>query len=197
MGTDVLEFIYLVCFFLGLGFAVLSALLSGIFSGHLGPHVDVGGSHVDVSGVHADGTHPGPTEGTVHYQPLSPVSIALFVTTFGGIGLLLKKMDLPTYVQIPVAASSGILAGGLVAFFFFKVMQATQGSSHARAGEEIGLEAEVTVAIPNEGMGEIAFVVRGSRFNAPARSVDGRELPAGAGVRIVSRNGNTYLVQKA
>src|SRR5688572_18288250 len=45
MGTDVLEFIYLVCFFLGLGFAVLSALLAGVFSGHAGPHVDAGGVH--------------------------------------------------------------------------------------------------------------------------------------------------------
>src|SRR5262245_129095 len=87
MGTDVLEFIYLVCFFLGLGFAVLSALLSGVFSGHIGPHMDVGGAHVNMGGIHTDGTHVGPTDGTVHYQPLSPVSIALFVTTFGGVGL--------------------------------------------------------------------------------------------------------------
>src|SRR4051812_14864310 len=42
MGTDVLEFIYYVCFFLGLGFAVLSALLSGGLGGHVGPHIDVG-----------------------------------------------------------------------------------------------------------------------------------------------------------
>src|SRR3982750_3637828 len=76
MGTDVLEFVYYVCFFLGLGFAVLSALLSGVFSGHVGPHIDMGGAHVDMGGIHTDGsTHIGPTEGAVHSPPLSPVSI--------------------------------------------------------------------------------------------------------------------------
>jgi hypothetical protein len=76
-------------------------------------------------------------------------------------------------------------------------MQATQASSHARAGEEIGLEAEVTIPIPNGGLGEIAYVVRGTRFNNPARSVDGKELPAHLAVKIVEKTGNTYVVQKA
>jgi len=197
MGTDVLEFVYYVCFFLGLGFAVLSALLSGVLGGHMGPHIDMGGAHVDMGGIHTDGTHVGPTEGAVHYTPLSPVSIALFFTTFGGVGLLLKKMGQPALIQIPAAAFSGMVVGGLVAYGFFKIMQATQASSHARAGEEIGLEAEVTIPIPNGGLGEIAYVVRGTRFNNPARSVDGKELPAHIAVKIVEKTGNTYVVQKA
>ena len=44
-----LEIAYLICFFLGLGFAVISALLSGVFAG--------GDAHVDGSGapdVHLD-----------------------------------------------------------------------------------------------------------------------------------------------
>ena len=76
-------------------------------------------------------------------------------------------------------------------------MQATQASSHARAGEEIGFEAEVTIAIPNGGMGEIAYIVRGSRFNNPAQTVDGKELPAGIKVKIVKKTDNTYFVEKA
>src|SRR5262245_35866534 len=197
MGNDKLEFIYLVCFFLGLGFAVLSALLSGVFGGHAGPHVDMGGAHVDLGGIHTDtGAHAGPVEGTVHFSPLSPVSIALFVTTFGGIGILLKKFGTPTAVQIPAAALSGVVVGGLFSYAFYKVLQSTQGSSHARAGEEIGIEAEVTVPIPNDGLGEIAYVVRGTRFTNPARTVDGKELPARVVVKIVKQVGNTYLVQK-
>jgi hypothetical protein len=45
-------------------------------------------------------------------------------------------------------------------------------------------------------MGEIAYVVRGSRFTNPARTVDGKELPASVVVKIVKQVGNTYLVQK-
>jgi membrane protein implicated in regulation of membrane protease activity len=194
MGTDTLEFIYLVSFFLGLGFAILSALLSGVFGGHAGPHVDMGGAHVDLGTGHG---HAGPMDGSVHFSPLSPVSLALFVTTFGGIGLILKKSGQPVLVQIPVAAISGIVAGGLVSYLFYKIMQMTPGSSHARAGEELGIEAEVTVPIPNDGMGEIAYVVRGTRFTNSARTLDGKELPAGVLVKIVKQAGNTYFVQKA
>lgn len=194
MGNDTLEFIYLVCFFLGLGFAVLSALMSGVFGGHAGPHVDMGGAHVDLGTGHG---HAGPMDGSVHFSPLSPVSIALFVTTFGGVGLLMKKFGNPVVAQIPVAAAAGIVVGGLVSYGFYKIMQMTQASSHPRAGEEIGLEAEVIVPIPHDGLGEIAYIVRGTRFTNSARTVDGKELPANAVVKIVKQVGNTYLVQKA
>ena len=196
MGTDVLEFIYLVCFFLGLGFAVLSALLAGVFHGHMGPHVDAGGVHVDLGASHTDGTHAPATDGDVHFSPLSPVSIALFVTSFGGIGLLCKRAGQPLFLQLPLAAASGLLIGGAVSYAFFRIMLSTQASSHARAGEEIGLEAEITVPIPNNGLGEIAYVVRGTRFTNPARTVDGKELPAHVMVKIVRQAGNTYFVQK-
>jgi membrane protein implicated in regulation of membrane protease activity len=193
MGTDWLEFIYLVCFFLGLGFAVLSALLAGVFGGHAGPHVDMGGAHVDLGSGHG---HAGPMDGSVHFSPLSPVSLALFVTVFGGIGLLLKRSGMATIIQLPVAAVSGMLVGGFVSYLFYKIMQMTQGSSQPRAGEEIGIEAEVTVPIPNDGLGEVAYVLRGTRFTNPARTVDGKELPAHVVVKIVKQAGNTYLVQK-
>jgi hypothetical protein len=197
MGNDTFEFIYLVCFFLGLGFTVISAVLSGLLGGHAGPHVDVGGTEVDLGGIHTDASaHAGPVEGSVHFSPLSPVSLAMFVTTFGGIGLLFKKLGYPAFVHIPAAAFSGIVMGGLIAYLFFRIMKVTQGSSHPRTGEEIGIEAEVTVPIPNGGLGEVAYVLRGSRFTNPARTVDGKELPAGLPVKIVKQVGNIYHVQK-
>lgn len=192
---DVLEFVYLVSFFLGLGFAVLCALLSGVFSG---PDVDVGDVHVNMGGIHTDGSgHVGPVDGAVHFQPLSPISIALFVTAFGGIGILLKKMGQPAYVHIPAAGFSGLIAGGLAAYAVYKVMKWTTGSSHARPGEEIGGDGEVTLSIPNGGVGEIAFVVRGTRFNNPAKTADGKELPVGVKVKLVRKDEHVYIVEKA
>lgn len=191
MGTDVLEFIYLVCFFLGLGFAVLSGLLAGVFTGHAeaqfdsSPHMDGGGA--------LDGSH---SAGNVHYSPLSPVTIAMFISTFGGIGLLLKKADLPMFVHLPAAAFSGIVVGGLVSYAFYKIMLVTQASSHARMNEAIGLDAEVTIPIPHVGMGEIAYVLAGSRYTNPAKTVDGKELPVSTPVRIVQQVGTTFIVQK-
>lgn len=195
MGAGTFDFIYLVCFFLGLGFAVLCALLSGVFSG---PSMDVGDVHVNMGGIHTDGSsHIGPADGSVHFQPLSPVSIALFITAFGGIGYLLKKMGQPAYVHVPAAGFTGIVVGGFAAYVLYKVTKMTAGSSHARFNEEIGGDGEVTIAIPNGGVGEVAYVVRGSRFNNPAKTVDGKELPVGVKVKLVRKEEHLYLVEKA
>jgi len=195
MGTDVLSFIYLVCFFLGLGFALLSGLLAGVFTGHAGAHIDTG--HIDagggVDGGAVDGAH---SPGHVHYSPLSPVTIAMFISTFGGVGILLKNAAFPMYVHIPAAALSGIVVGGLVSYLFFRIMLATQASSHARENEAIGVEAEVTIPIPHVGLGEVAYVLRGSRYTNPAKTIDGKELPAHTVVKIVSQVGTTFIVQK-
>jgi len=188
---DVLEFVYLVCFFLGLGFALLSGLLAGVFTGHAGAHID-SAPHMDGGGA-LDGAH---SAGNVSFSPLSPVSIALFVATFGGVGILMKKAGFPLWVHIPTAAFSGMIVGGLVSYMFYRIMLATQASSHARANEAIGTEAEVTIPIPHVGLGEVAYVLRGSRYTNAAKSVDGKELPVSTLVKIVNQVGTTFIVQK-
>jgi len=45
-----------------------------------------------------------------------------------------------------------------------------------------------------EGVGEVAFVVRGARLVSPARSQEGVELPRYTAVRIVRRVGSTVYV---
>lgn len=193
MGLDVLEFVYLVSFFLGLGFAVLCALLSGVFSGGADAHVDGGG-------VHTDGGHlaTGATDGPVHYSPMSPVTIAMFIATFGGTGIILKRFVNPSYwFHLPVAAVAAFVVAGIVSYIFYKILSSTQSSSHPRADEAVGVEAEVTIAIPNDGIGQIAFNLRGSRLTNPAQSADGKELPARVIVKIVRQVGNTYIVEKS
>ncbi len=190
MGMDVIELIYYVCFFLGFGFAVVSGLLSGLFTGGLEPHVDAGGVH----GGHAG---PGGHDGTVHFSPLSPVVLAMFIASFGGTGLILMKyVHWPIAYHLPVSAVSGLAVGALVFAFFAKIFSLTQGSSESHAEEMIGQEAEVTVPIPHEGLGEIAYTSRGSRYTNPAKTADGKELPAHTPVKIVKLVGTTYVVEK-
>jgi len=191
MGHDVLEFIYLVCFFLGLGFALLSGLLAGLFTGHVGAHMDTGGGHDAGGHFHTD-------EGSVHYSPLSPVTIAMFVSTFGGTGILFKRFVNPNYwVHGPMAIVAALVVAFIVSWIFYRIMVATQSTSQPRSEEAIGLEAEITVPIPHQGLGEIAYTLRGSRLTSPAKTADNKELPARAVVKIVKQVGNTYIVEKA
>jgi membrane protein implicated in regulation of membrane protease activity len=191
MGMEAIEFVYYVCFFLGFGFAVLSGLLSGVFSGGAEAHVDAGGAHVDVSQAHGG-------EGPVHFPILSPVTLSMFVATFGGAGIVYKKfLHLPAAGHIPLAGITAVLVALLVAWIFYKLFSITQSSSEGSAEEVIGMTAEITVPIPNDGLGEIAYTLRDRRVTNPARTVDGKELPAHLQVKIVKLVGNTYVVQKA
>ncbi len=190
MGMEWIEVVYLVCFFLGLGFAIISGLLSGVFSGGADAHVDVGGGDVD-------GAHAGAMDGTVHFSPMSPVVLSMFVATFGGAGIIFKKvLDLPLGAHIPLALVSALGVAGAVFYLFYKIFEASQSSSEARASEVIGKVAEVTVPIPHEGLGEIAYTIAGSRYTNPARTADGKELPTHTPVRVIRIVGNTYIVQK-
>lgn len=199
-GMEIVEIVYLVCFFLGLGFAIISGLLSGVFSGGAEAHVDVGGGgDVDVGGGHAGAEgHGGSMDGTVHFSPMSPVVLSMFIATFGGAGIVFKKaLSLPLAAHVPLALASALGVAGAVFYVFYKIFAATQSSSEARAADVIGMEAEVTVPIPHQGLGEIAYRIAGARYTNPARTADGKELPAHAQVRIVRFVGNTYIVQKS
>jgi membrane protein implicated in regulation of membrane protease activity len=193
MTMDGMELIYWVCFFLGFGFAVVSGLLAGVFSG-AGAHIDIGG-HVDIGhGGHGTGGHG---DGSVHFSPLSPVVLAMFIASFGGTGIILMKyLHWPLVLHLPVAAGSGFVIAAVVFALFHKIFSVTQGSSESIATEMVGQEAEVTVPIPHQGLGEIAYTSRESRYTNPAQSADGKELPAGTPVKIVKLNGAIYVVQK-
>lgn len=186
---DGFEIAYLICFFLGLGFAVVSALMAGVFGGGAEAHVDAGGAHVDMGhGV----------EGHVHFPILSPVAIAMAVLSFGGSGMIFKKALLwPTALHLAGATACAALTAFAIAWLLYKLFSVTQASSHVAAEEAVGLDAEVTVSIPHQGLGEIAYALRGTRMTNPAKTADGKELPAQSVVKILRWIGNIYIVEKA
>lgn len=180
-----METVYLVCFFVGFGFAAISALMSGVFSG--GAEAHVGAGH-DLHATAGD---------SVHFPLLSPVVLSMFVSTFGGSGyIFMKTLGLHPAAHVPLAALTAVGIALAVAWLLWKIFQLTQGSSEAVVADLVGVEAEVITAIPAEGLGEIAFTAKQARYNAPARTVDGKSLGPHTPVKIVKILGGTYLVEK-
>lgn len=182
---DIVDVVYLVCFFLGFGFAVFSALLSGVFSG--GAEAHVGAGH-DLHATAGD---------TVHFPLLSPVTLSMFVSSFGGSGYIYKHvLDLNPLAHVALAAVTAVGVALAVAWLFYKIFKISGGSSEAHVADLVGLEAEIITAIPADGMGEIAYVAMQTRYNAPARTTDGKPLPARTAVKIIRMVGGTYVVEK-
>jgi hypothetical protein len=203
--------VYLICLLVGLVFAIITGVLSGVaghdtgFGGHdVGGH-DIGGHDVgghDAGAGHDVGGHDmgqaGLTDSSIHFSPLSPVVLAMFVTTFGGVGLLGDKgLGLPWLLHLPMATLSGLVFGAVTFYAFAKLVLWAQGSSQASITEAMGAQAEVIIPIPAGGVGKIAYTLRDRRFTASARAANGEAVANHTMVVITSISGPTLLVRES
>lgn len=171
--------VYLLFFFVGLFFAVLSMVFSIFGAGHLGAHhVDIphdsGGvlNHGDLVGGHQTAGHE------MHFSPFAPPVIATFACAFGGTGYAtLKVLEQSALISVIASTVVGILVAFLLFLLVSKLLFKSQASSEPRTHELIGTTAEVTVGIPKGGTGEIGYTTMGTRYTAPAISSTGEEIP--------------------
>lgn len=177
--------IYLICFGVGLFFAVVSAFFAE-FAGH-DSHVHGPHAHIEAGG----GAHEMPG-----FAALSPTTIATFVTAFGGLGLIFSSIRFTSsaWISLALAAIGGFGIATLVFLLFRRIFASTQSSSEGRVRELFGRSATVITPIAAGGVGEIAYEQGGTRYTAPARELESGEVPSGATVRIVRVVGTHFHV---
>jgi len=160
----------IVLFGIGVGYAVLSAVVGDVFG-------------LD---VHA-GEHP----------YLSPTIIATFLTVFGGVGYMLLHNT--GWSAVPIAALALLIALGVSSVVLFLVvipLQAAQKGTALSAKMMIGLEAKVVTSIEASRLGEIVYEQGGRRHSAPAKAMGAESIPHGAQVRIVDELAGTFVVER-
>lgn len=186
---EAFEIVYLICFFLGVGFAVLSAILGGMLGGTdaaVDAHADIGHGHADIG--HDSGHH--------HFSPWNPMVIAMFLASFGGTGLILQKVGVGNLlVQLPASLASGFVIAGVLGLLLAKILRVGESSTEVREADLIGHEAEVTIGIPESGVGQIAYVM-GGRHTSPAQAADRGAIPSGSQVKIIKIVGTTIYVER-
>lgn len=206
VSVMILGSIYLLCLLVGLIWAVVATIMGGIHTdmgGHdfgdhgFGDH-GIGGHGIGDHGT-AEGGHglAGDYSGAeIQFSPLSPVVLATFITAFGAFGLIgLYAMSVAALISIAIAVAGAFIIASAVFYLFAKVFSITQGTSEARQSDLLGTTAEIITPIPEKGLGEVAYVIRGSRYNAPARCESGEALPRFAQVTIVATSGTTLTVR--
>ncbi|HNT24849.1 MAG TPA: NfeD family protein [Anaerolineales bacterium] len=192
--------LYLVLLILGLIYA-LFLLFSGQFGGgdaDLGHgDLDLGHGGMDHGDLHVPGgDHAAGGEDRTGLSPISPFTIAIFVTAFGATGLvargLFQASERPSLIW---ATLGGLIVSTLAYIGFTYLFIKPQGSSEVRVADLVGIEAEVITPIPAGGLGEIALVAQGGRVTYSARTKDGAGLPAGQVVRILRILGGVAYVE--
>jgi membrane protein implicated in regulation of membrane protease activity len=180
--------IYAICLVTGLLFTMVTVFFGHFFGG--GGHVLGSGGHVEAGGDNSDA--PG-------ISIFSPTVIAAFITAFGGFGLIFSQFPAthPAVISAPLSILGGLVVAGAMYSFFGAVFRHTQSSSESRVAALVNTEATVITPISPNGVGEIAYVVGGTRYTAPARAEDGFFIGNGQTVKIARVVGTQFYVKKA
>jgi membrane protein implicated in regulation of membrane protease activity len=185
---------YLLCFLAGFSLSVLS-FLAGAVNIHLPFHMHLpfhgahhvgglsGGGHGHGGGFRA--ATSAKSAGSGHMSWFNASTILAFLAWFGGVGYILTKHS--HFVGLSILGFSllaGLFAGLIVFKFMARIMKAT--STHMldwdyRVEGTVGM---VSMAIRENGTGEVIFEQNGARKSSGARSEDGTSLPNGTEVVI-------------
>jgi membrane protein implicated in regulation of membrane protease activity len=196
----VLTVAYIALAVLGCAYVLVAAFLGHGTDGDGGGHVDhaahsEGAYGVDLSG-HGAAKASDAVGGTFHFPFFSPLALATLGAAIGAWGLIAQfgfgmAGDRSLLVAVPAALATAYL----VSWAGWRVVSGSRGTSAIRLGALEGSPAEVTTPIPAGGVGEVAALVDGQRFSAPARDEDGGAVARGTAVTVVRMVGNTLLVR--
>lgn len=126
---------------------------------------------------------------------LSARIISAFITAFGVGGVVGRYYKLSHPASSGVGIVTGVLMAGIV-YQFAKILYSQQASSELRMAGLRGTRGEVTVAIPENGVGEITVTAGGERSTHIARSADGHAIAAGTEVVITNPLGQSLVVSR-
>lgn len=175
--------IYLFCLGVGLVFTLITFAMGH----HGGDHIGSGG-HAEAGADASDGSG---------FSAFSPTVIASFVTAFGGFGIVFHniKATSPPFISAPLAALCALGCAAVLLWLLRVVFAHTQSSSESQVSTLVGMTATVIGTIPENGVGEIAYVQAGSRYTAPARVENGAAMPNGRLVKITRIVASQFYVE--
>ncbi|OFW79379.1 MAG: hypothetical protein A2201_05280 [Alicyclobacillus sp. RIFOXYA1_FULL_53_8] len=170
--------VYLVCFLVGLILTIVVSLTGGMgHGGHSFLHIHFGPAGADVGGGH--GT-PG---------PLNLPTLLGFLTGFGGCGYALTQLGFRQGVLVLfIALVVGLGIGGLLFFVLIKLFVQGERIMHESDYELRGMLGYVSVRIPEQGVGEVKYVLDDTTRSIGARSEFGVAVDKSTEVVILEVN---------
>lgn len=169
-----------------LGGAGLLLLLLMLIAGGIGDH--------DVP-VHEASFDHGDLDGHGGPSPYGIRVIASFLMFFGVGGMIGQ------YARWEHPASSALglglgLIGATVVYRFARLLHSQEATSELSFGGLLSRSAQVTIAIPENGVGEVSLMVGAEQTAQLARSVDGSAIPSGGEVVITAVRGSQLVVTR-
>jgi len=192
--------LFQVCFYTGVLYTIISFVL-----GHLLDFAGIGGDvDVDIDididldldldvdgGIDLDGNMPG-----IGISPLKPITIAAFVTVFGGTGMIFLNNNYSALISVTVAAAIGFTVSYLLYRLIVVPLYKAQNTSAVSQKELIGGLAHSALSMKDESFGKIIYTIEGNTYSAPAKSIDGKVIAKGVPVVIIDIKKNLFYVKE-
>jgi len=179
--------LFVVCFLVGVGVSAVS-LIAGFahFHHHGGLHFHQhhGGGQLHQGGGHHGGEGFLTRTGSIVGQLFNFAALTMFLTWFGGVGLLLQQT---TRLVVALDAVVAGVAGIIGASAMNRIIGALRAQERPLQPISIvGKVGKLTIPIREGGTGEVIYEVDGKRRCSGARSDDGKPMPKGAEVVILN-----------
>jgi len=174
--------------FLGIAALGFFFLLFSFIAGELFGGGDAVGHDADFHGdVHGD----------VHgVSFLSTRVLSVFITAFGGFGAIGIHVGWGIGLSTALGLAGGVVFGGMI-YLFVSFLYGQQASSDVHTSDLVGNTAQVSVAIPRGGLGQVRCTLGETVVEKIAQSQDGTEIPCNTVVKVEAIVGETVLVRKA
>jgi hypothetical protein len=140
-------------------------------------------------GHDADGHGAGPSL-------LSSRILSVFITAFGSFGAIGIHVGFGVGISTAMGFGGGVLFAGVI-YVFAGFLYSQQATSHIRTTDLVGSTAQVSVAIPKGGVGQVRCTLGDTVVEKVARAANNEEISVNTLVRISTIVGEVVLVDRA
>lgn len=130
----------------------------------------------------------------VSVAPMKPTILISFITTFGGVGIILLSKDFNPLISLSIALVFGAIVSVSLQKFVITPLYKAQNTSAVSQQDLIGHIARTKINITGNNFGSIVYVVNGNTYSSPAKSMDGMDISKGEEVKIVHIENNIFYV---
>jgi membrane protein implicated in regulation of membrane protease activity len=122
--------------------------------------------------------------------------MSVFVTAFGAFGAIGIHLGYGVGVSTAMGFGGGVLFAGII-YAFASFLYSQQASSHVRTSDLVGNTAQVSVAIPKGGVGQVRCTLGDTVVEKVARASSDQEIPVNTLVKIQNLVGDVVVVDRA
>ncbi|MCT4508351.1 MAG: hypothetical protein N4A48_06235 [Tepidibacter sp.] len=132
--------------------------------------------------------------GYLNIIPIKPALIAIFITVFGGMGIIQTRANQKSLYIVCTSFIVAFITSYLINKYIFSFLKKAENTSAESQKKVIGQYAKVISTIVQGGFGQIKYSMNGNTYNSPAKHIEGKRVEFNTKVVIVLIENDVFYV---